>query len=44
VSAARLLENADDLTKAEASMKINELRKKTGVADEPAKSRPKARK
>ena len=34
----------DDLTKAEASMKIDELREKTGVADAPAKPRRKARK
>ena len=33
----------DDLTKAEASMKIGELREKTGVADTTAKSRRKAR-
>ena len=34
----------EDLTKAEASMKIDELREKTGVADAPAKPRRKARK
>ncbi len=33
----------DDLTKAEASMKIDELREKTGVADAPAKPRRKPR-
>jgi hypothetical protein len=31
----------EDLTKAEASMKIDELREKTGVADAPAKRKPK---
>ena len=31
----------DDLTKAEASMKIDELREKTGVEDAPAKPKPK---
>ena len=31
----------DDLTKAEASMKIDELREKTGVADAPAKPKQK---
>jgi hypothetical protein len=30
----------DDLTKAEASMKIEELREKTGVAEEPPKRKP----
>jgi hypothetical protein len=37
-------EVTEDLTKAEASMKIDELRQKTGVADAPAKSKRKARK
>ena len=31
----------DDLTKAEASMKIDELREKTGVADAPKKPKRK---
>jgi Protein of unknown function (DUF3072) len=31
----------DDMTKAEASMKIEELREKTGVAEAPAKSKRK---
>jgi hypothetical protein len=34
----------DDLTKAEASMKIDELRDKTGVADAPAKPKRRATK
>ncbi len=34
----------DDLTKAEASLKIDELREKAGIADAPAKPRKKARK
>ena len=34
----------EDLTKAEASMKIDELRDKTGVDDAPAKPRRKAAK
>jgi hypothetical protein len=33
----------DELTKAEASMKIDELREKTGVADAPARPKRKAR-
>ena len=37
-------EVGDDLTKAEASMKIDELREKTGVAGAPAEPRRKARK
>ena len=36
--------STDDLTKAEASMKIDELRQKTGVADAPAKPKRKAKK
>ena len=35
-------EVGDDLTKAEASMKIEELREKTGVADAPAKPKRKS--
>jgi hypothetical protein len=34
----------DDLTKAEASIKIDDLREKTGVAGAPARPRRKARK
>ena len=34
----------ENLTKAEASMKIDELRAKTGVADTPAKPKRRARK
>jgi hypothetical protein len=36
-------EVGEDLTKAEASMKIDELREKTGVADAPAKPKRKPR-
>lgn len=33
----------DELTKAEASMKIDELREKTGVADAPTKRKPRGK-
>ena len=36
-------EVGDDLTKAEASIKIDELREKTGVADAPARPKRKAK-